>query len=188
MSLFYYMASSHELPTGSFGMKCTTMTLIDYVTHVNPEAKNHGHMKTLLESDPKGERLMENYETNEDAAGLYVRGPMQDQETSLIFRFPYVYEVHPDGGSFEMNEEIKNASPTAYTCGKKCLTELFHYLDRNLRNGEEIELFSCWTDGLERFTEKEVQRLEPDLILEIAELLQAEAFEWKRQQYIVVKK
>lgn len=71
MSLFYYMAASHELPTGSFGMKNTIMKLMDYVTYVNPEAKNHGPMKTLLENDPKGEKLVEIYETEDDAAGIY---------------------------------------------------------------------------------------------------------------------
>lgn len=186
MSLFYYMAASHELPTGSFGMNNKTMTLMDYVTYVNPEAKNHEHMKTLLEKYPKGDKLIEIYETEEDAAGLFVSGPMENQDASHIFRLPYVYEVHPDGGSFEMSEEIKRLYPTAYPCSKKCLTELFHYLDRNLEIGEEIELFSCWADGMERF--REAAKLEPDLMLEISELLQAEEFEWRRQQYIVVKK
>ncbi|WP_046229152.1 hypothetical protein [Paenibacillus algorifonticola] len=186
MSLFYYMAASHGLPTGSFGKKNTTMTLMDYVTYVNPEAKNHTHMQTLLENYPKGDKLVEIYETAEDAAGLYVRGPMEDQDASHIFRFPYVYEVHPDGGSFQMNEEIKRSYPTAYPCYQKCLTELFHYLDRNLEIGEQIELFSCWADGSERF--EEAAKLEPDLTLKLTELLQAEEFEWRTQQYIVVKK
>lgn len=51
--------ASHELP---------------YVTNVNPAAKDQLNMQILLEKYPKGDKLMEVYNTEEDAAGLYITG------------------------------------------------------------------------------------------------------------------
>ncbi|MGW7162633.1 hypothetical protein [Paenibacillus taichungensis] len=36
VTLFYYIAASHELPTGSFEKKKTVMTINNYVTNMNP--------------------------------------------------------------------------------------------------------------------------------------------------------
>ncbi|UVI33316.1 hypothetical protein [Paenibacillus spongiae] len=76
MTLFYFMAADRELQTGSFGLKKTVMTVMHYVTHVNPAAKNRPPMQFLLEKYPEGEELMEVYKTEEDAAGLYITGPI----------------------------------------------------------------------------------------------------------------
>ncbi|WP_269669411.1 hypothetical protein [Paenibacillus sp. GSMTC-2017] len=39
MTLFHYIAASHELPTGAFGQKKTTKTIMNLVTINNPSAK-----------------------------------------------------------------------------------------------------------------------------------------------------
>jgi hypothetical protein len=50
---------------------------------------------------------MEIYEKEEDAAGLYITGPILNQDSSHLFRHPLVYQVNPEGGSFQINDEIK---------------------------------------------------------------------------------
>ncbi|WP_160037101.1 hypothetical protein [Paenibacillus sp. An7] len=57
MTLFYYIAASHELPTGSFGQNKTVMTIHDYIKNVNPAAKDQLFMQTLLENTRKGINL-----------------------------------------------------------------------------------------------------------------------------------
>lgn len=186
MSLFYYIASGRELPIGSFGKKKTTMTLIDYVTHVNPAEKDHPTMQRLLEKYPQGDKLIEIYETEEDAAGLYITGPILNQDSSRLIRYPLVYQVNPEGGSFQINDEIKQSHPTYYQNSKKCLIELLNYLHCNMASGEEIELYSCWAHGQERFVEAPDKEL--DLVLDLSTFRLENEFEWKERQYILVKK
>lgn len=188
MSMFYYMAASRELPTGVFGTKKTVMKLGDYLTHVNPAARGQFPIRALLDKYPEDEQLIDIYETEEDAAGLYVGGLMSGQDTSHLFRHPLVYPIAPQGGSFSMNIEMKERYPNVYTTGKKCLAELFGYLNRHMNAGEELELFSCWADGLERFLQPRNKGL--DLMIELSEFRFEERaeFEWKDQQYIVVRK
>lgn len=185
MTLFYYIAASHELPTGSFGQKKTVMTIIDYVTNVNPAAKDQLNMQILLEKYPRGDKLMDVYETEEDAAGLYITGPITRQ-SSHLFRHPFVYQVNPEGGSFKINDENKQSHPISYQTSKKCLIELFDYLRRNMEIGEDLELYSCWAYGQERFSEAPKKEL--DLVIELSTFRLENEFEWKEYQYISVKK
>ncbi|WP_042162749.1 hypothetical protein [Paenibacillus gorillae] len=184
MTLFYYIASAHELPTGSFGQKKTVMTLMDYVTHVNPAAKEQYFTQLMLERYPQGDKLMEVYDTEEDAAGLYIAGPMTGQNYSHLFHHPYVYQVNAEAGDFKINDQLKESSPLRYQTSKKCLTELFNYLRSNLRSDEYVELFSCWTDGMDRF--KDAWKKEMDLVLDLCSFELGNEFEWKECQYIKV--
>jgi hypothetical protein len=59
-------------------------------------------MQILLAKYPQGDKLMEIYETEEDAAGLYITGPILNQDSSHLFRYPLVYQVNPEGGSFRI--------------------------------------------------------------------------------------
>lgn len=185
MTLFYYIAASHELPTGSFGKKKTVMTINEYVTNVNPAAKDQLNMQILLEKYPKGDKLMEVYDTEEDAAGLYITGPITMQ-SSHPFRHPLVYQVNPEGGDFEINDEIKYSHPILFQTSKKCLVELFKYIRSNLRIGEDLELYCCWAHGQERFLDAPKKEL--DLVIELATFQLGNEFEWKERQYISVKK
>jgi hypothetical protein len=186
MSLFYYIAANRELPTGSFGQQKTVMRLDDYLTHQNPAAKEQPAMQALLEKYPGKQLFIDIYETEEDAAGLYVSGPLANQAASRLFRCPLVYQVDPEGGSFCISSEIRDRSPAAYATGQKCLTELFAYLDRNMEPGDEVELYSCWAHGRERFPEP--RKKEPDLVIELSAFRLGHHFEWKERQYILVKK
>lgn len=186
MTQFYYIAAAHELPTGSFGKNGTTITLIDYVTNVNPAVKDQWTMKALLEKYPEGDKLMEIYETEEDAAGLYVSGPLTAQNYSHVFRQPIVYQVDADGGSFKIDDEMKRSQPLSYRTSLKCLTELFHYLRRNMREGEEVELYSCWADGRGRFADAPQKEL--DLKLDLSAFQLGDEFDWKDRQYIRVQR
>ncbi|RED66331.1 hypothetical protein [Cohnella lupini] len=186
MTLFYYIASNRELPIGSFGQKKTVMTLNHYVTHVNPVAKDHPSMQILLAKYPEGDKRMEIYETEEDAAGLYIIGPIHIQDSSNIFRNPLVYQVNSEGGSFQINNEMKRSLPTYYQTSKKCLSELFAYLGRNVEIGEELELYCCWAHGKERFLEAPNKEL--NLALELSTFRFDDEFEWKERQYISIKK
>jgi hypothetical protein len=186
MTMFYYIAANRELPTGSFGQKKTVMKLGDYLTHVNPSAKDQFPIQVLLEKYPQNDQVIDIYQTEEDAAGLYVSGPISPQDTSELFRHPLVYQVDPEGGSFRINDEIQELYPTSYLTGKKCLTELFDYLYRNMESGDVFELYSCCAHGTERFMEPRKKEL--DLVFELSTFRLEKEFEWRDRQYILVKK
>jgi hypothetical protein len=185
VTLFYYIAARHELPTGSFGQKKTVVTIIDYVSHVNPAAKDQVPMQILLEKYPQGDKLIDVYETEEDAAGLYISGPISRQ-SSYPITHPFVYQVNPEGGSFKINDEIKRSHPISYQINKKCLNELFDYMRRNIKTDESLELYSCWANGQERFSDAPKKEL--NLIIELSTFRMENEFEWKERQYITVKK
>ncbi|RED40640.1 hypothetical protein [Paenibacillus sp. VMFN-D1] len=185
MTQYYYIASSRELPTGSFGKNKTVMTIRDYIEKVNPSAKDQIVMQALLEKDPEGDQLMDIYETELDAAGLYVAGPMKSVDASCPFQHPYIYQVDPDGGSFEMNDEKKLSSPEYYQCSRKCITELFEYMGRHLEIGEELELYSCTAYGCERFSDLPNK---DDLMIDLSTFQLGDNFEWKERQMIRVRK
>lgn len=185
VTLFYYIAASHELPTGSFGQKKTVMTINDYIRNVNPAAKDQLFMQTLLEKYPNGDKLMDVYDTEEDAAGLYITGPITRQSSHFL-RHPFVYQVNPEGGSFEIKDEIKHSHPISYQASKKCLVELFNYLHSNMEIGEDLELYCCWAHGQKRFSDAPNEEL--DLVIDLATFRLGNEFEWKERQYISVKK
>ncbi|OZB98710.1 hypothetical protein [Paenibacillus sp. XY044] len=185
MTQHYYIASSRELPTGSFGKNKTVMTFRDYINKVNPSAKDQMVVQALLEKDPEGDQLMDIYETELDAAGLYIAGPMKSVDASCPFQHPYIYQVHPDGGSFEMNDEKRRSAPESYQCSRKCLTELFHYMDCHLKSGEELELYSCTDYGFDRSLELPNQ---DNLVIDLSTFKLGDYFEWKERQMIRVRK
>lgn len=185
MTQCYYIASSRGLPTGSFGKNKTVMTIRDYIEKVNPSAKDQIVMQALLEKDPEGDQLMDIYETELDAAGLYVAGPMKSVDASCPLQHPYIYQVDPDGGSFEMNDEKKLSSPEYYQCSKKCITELFRYIDRHLKTGEELELYSCTDYGFDRSWDLPNQ---DDLLIDLSTFQLGDNYEWKERQLIRVRK
>ncbi len=186
MTLFYYIAAAHELPTGSFGQNKTVMTLQDYITNVNPSAKDQHFMQVLLEKYPNGDKLMEIYETEEDAAGLYITGPITSEDYSHVFRHPLVYQVNSEGGGFVINDEMKQSHPISYLTSKKCLEELFKYLHQNMVDGESIELYSCWATGTKRFNGSPKKEL--SLTINLSSFRLEKGFEWKENQYIRVDK
>jgi hypothetical protein len=108
------------------------------------------------------------------------------EDTYGHFKHPYVYQADPNLGSYRISRELRERAPTSYATGKKCLTELFAYLNRHLEPGEEAELFACWADNSGRFPEPRNPEL--DLVLELNTFELGEEFEWKQQQYIRVKK
>lgn len=129
---------------------------------------------------------MEIYETEEDAAGLYITRPLISSRSSHLFRHPLVYQVNPECGSFKIDDEMRQSNPALYTTSKKCLTELFQYLRSNMEIGEELELYSCWAQDRERFLEAPLKELE--LTIELSAFQLSDEFEWRERQYILVKK
>jgi hypothetical protein len=184
MTLFYYLAAGRELPTGSFGQNKRTVTLMEYVTHINPAAKEQPTMQIMLEKYPEGDRLMDIYETELDAAGLYIAGPMHGQEASHIFRNTFIYQINPEGGSFTIHNESQRSNPILYERSQKCLTELFAYLRRNMIAGDKIELYCCWAYDRDRFTDTPIPELDVELDLSVFQL--GAEFEWKERQYITI--
>jgi hypothetical protein len=185
MTLFYYIATDKELPTGSFGQKKTIMKLKDALNLQYPP-NDQIPLHTVVDMSHLYDEATEVFETEEDAASLYVSGPLQNQNTSQHFRYPNVYQVDHDGGSFHISNQLRELSPTSYFCGKKCITELFSYLDRILESGEEVELYACWAHGMDRFLEPRNSKL--NLVLDLNTFEVGEEFEWQERQYILVKK
>ncbi|WP_134686059.1 hypothetical protein [Brevibacillus migulae] len=129
---------------------------------------------------------MEIYVTEVDAAGISIADPISTQETRHLFTQPFVYQVYPEFGSFRMTEEMKQTHPIQYQCSKKCLSELFDYLRRNMEAGEEIELYSCWANEHQRFPDTPKKELE--LLLQLSAFQLKDEFEWKERQLIRVIK
>ncbi|WP_218918846.1 hypothetical protein [Paenibacillus borealis] len=128
--------------------------------------------------------MFEVYETEEDAAGLYISGPMTNQDSSHLFKKALVYQVNPDGGGFAINTGKQKLHPGAEVTGRKCLTELFHYLNSNLLPGEQVELYSCTAYGTDRFLEPRCKELDRNIHLSAFQL--KEDFEWLPRQFIVI--
>ncbi|MFC0213082.1 hypothetical protein ACFFK0_11545 [Paenibacillus chartarius] len=186
MSIFYYMAATREMPTGSFGHSKTTMTIADYLANVNPQARDQPHMQVLLEKYSPDAITIDVYETELDAAGIYVSGPLGREQGRHIFSNPVMYQVNPEGGSFRLGADNQRTVSDLYERNKKCVTELFAYLDRNMEAGDEVELYSCWADGPERFYGPRIQAL--DLTIHLSAFDPEEPFEWKERQRIIVRK
>ncbi|MUT65635.1 hypothetical protein [Paenibacillus sp. NEAU-GSW1] len=186
MTLFYYIAANRELPLGAFGQNKTVMTVMEYITNVNPAAKEQMNMQFLLQKYPKGDVLMDIYETEEDAAGIYVSGPVVERPDSRLFHNRHVYQADPNGGSYCMTDGLKQSRPASYVTGKKCVTTLFGYLSRNMEAGDTFELYGCWADNRGRFSEKPLQEL--TLEINLSDLIALQEFEWKDRQFIRVTK
>ncbi|TYP69724.1 hypothetical protein [Paenibacillus methanolicus] len=184
MTLFYYMAAGRALPTGSFGKNKTTMTLNHYVTHVNPAAADNGPMQMLLRKYPAGEQLMEVYETELDAVGLFVKGPMENPGTEHPFKLPLIYEISPEGGSYKLRPEWLKTQPAAYAKSRKSLDVLLDYLRSHLEPGEHAELYACWANGKDRFEDPPKHEL--DTVLDLNAFTLDEGFDWQEHQYISV--
>ncbi|WP_068774901.1 hypothetical protein [Paenibacillus sp. FJAT-26967] len=152
MTLYYYIAADQELPTGSFGMKKTTMKLQDALKLCPPQM-DVTPIHSIVDLSHLYEEETDVYETEEDAAGLYVSGPLHHQDTSAYFQHPFVYQIDPDGGSFCISNQSREFSPAAYLTGRKCLSELFSYIDSNLGSGGFVELYAGWAYGSDRFSE-----------------------------------
>lgn len=97
MTLFYYIAADRELPTGSFGQRGTMMKLKDYLMQNDPAALDKFPVKGMRESGTLEGKMIEVFETAEDAAGLYVYGPLTQEDSSHLFKKPLVYQVNPEG-------------------------------------------------------------------------------------------
>jgi hypothetical protein len=180
VSMFYYMAVGRELPVGSFGLKKTVMKLRDYLEHVNPSAGERFHISALLEKGSIEDHSIDIYETEEDAAGLIVKGPLQQEEDGWPFSHPLVYGIFPQGGQFRMDPEQPGSGRT----GQKCLSELFDYLHRNLKPGETAELYAAWADGPDRFQAPRNKKLDLELRLDTFQL--GDTFKWEDRQHILV--
>ncbi|MWV42960.1 hypothetical protein GRF59_04905 [Paenibacillus sp. HJL G12] len=76
--------------------------------------------------------------------------------------------------------------PEMHLRARKCIQELFAYLDLNLERGSEIELYAGWDDGKGSFEEPQDHRL--DLELDIHSFELGERFVWQERQYILIKK
>lgn len=186
MTLLYYIAADRELPTGSFGQRRIVMKLRDYLMQTDPAAMEKFPVKGMIENGTLGEKRIDVYETPEDAAGLYITGPLAQQDSSHMFKKALVYQVNPEGGDFKISTVSQKQHPGAYVTGRKCLMELFHYLDRNLVPGEQFELYSCTAYGTERFLEP--RRRELDRRISLSSFRLEEDFEWQARQYMIVSR
>ena len=183
MTTMHYLAAPRELPTGAFGLRMSRIRLRDHLK-ANPAQREQPVIQILLEQDPEGEQWMDSYETELDAAGLYVAGPTNSLNLQSVFRQPFVYQIQAQGGSFTMNEEIREQYPEAYQTMHKCIGELFGYLDRNLQPGEEMELYCAVDSGWENPFSLPLPEL--DCIIDLSQFELGASFEWPERQYIRV--
>lgn len=190
MSLFHYIGANKKLPLGERGSK-----KINYCcdsdgkrTAINIRSSNLPEGMIPLDQiiDLSHIKLneIEEYETMEDAAGIYVKEvPPCYNAIKKHFKSKFVYWVSANFGIFLLNESIKERYIDSYSANKKCLKELFKLIEENINGNEVIEIYSCWADE-----EEESRNRKLDMVINLSSFEIGDNFELKDKQYIVVNK
>jgi hypothetical protein len=190
MSLFHYIGSNKKLPLGERGSK--------KIDNGYMAGNKRSAIKIKSSNLPKGmiplEEIIdlshikpneiEEYETMEDAAGIYVQVvPTSYNAIKKHFKSKYVYWVSANFEIFLLNESIKERYSDSYIANKKCLKELFKLIAENINEDEEMEIYSCWADKEEDPRDRRL-----DTVINLNSFEIGENFELKHKQYIVVNK
>lgn len=159
MSIFHYIGANKELPLGERGSK-----------KINRE---YGE-----------DNEIEEYETMEDAAGIYIQDvhPIHSG-IKKHFRAKYVYRISANIGSFQVNQRLKELNRELYKINKKCLIELFKFIEESINENEEIEIYTCMADE-----EKKLRNNKLDMTINLNSFEIGDNFELKDKQYIVLNK
>jgi len=120
MSVRHYLAANKILPIGEFNSSIKNKTNID----------NHS------------------YKSLEEAAGIWVQKfEPQPHNIEILkhFKNSNIYTVSPNWGKFFIYPALKEKFEDSYYANRKCILELFNYIRENICDGEEFEIYSCWT-------------------------------------------
>lgn len=190
MSIYYYIGANKELPLGSRGKKIINNGYNDDTPKKIIKIKNcklHEGSKPLEEiidmSKFKENEIVE-YETMIDAAGIYIEEVFSTHsKIKKHFKSKYIYQIAPSFGQFWLSQKLFELDDECYLVNKKCVEELFKYIDENLGENEEIEFYSCWD------SEEEMPRYKGlDKTININNFQIGDYFELEDKQYIVVNR
>ncbi|AEV69445.1 hypothetical protein [Acetivibrio clariflavus] len=156
MSMIHYLAANRELPLGSF----------------NSTEKNA----------PDSERRV--YKSMEEAAGIYMEKldpKIYSGEIAKHFKNSNIYVVSPNFGKFFIYPDLKERFEESYNANRKCLIELFKYIRDNICEGEEFEIYSCWT-GEESIHDNKVYK-----VIDLKSFKMDDEFSLDDKEYILIK-
>lgn len=183
MSQFHYLASPFVLDTGGFGNNKIEIKELEIVNPnlilVNKTHEIHCHFP--IAEDKSVEDIiseLEVYESEEDAAGIYIYKLPKDHPIKRHFSNEFIYGVSGNFGSLlyndtvakvfdknyrdDMNsssenkfdEEFLRSCVESYKANEKCKKVLCNYIKDRLYENQYMELFSSWSD------EEELERKE----------------------------
>lgn len=130
MTVHHYIASSREIPTGTFGIK-TKLVPISDVSDIKIKGLKSEKIKRnkYINKSNLKEQYMIVYETEENFLGITVSELDGYDEISGKFINPFVYHL-----------ECPHS--------RRGYRDLFKYINENLSDSESIELYTC-LDGEE---------------------------------------
>ncbi|WP_455717335.1 hypothetical protein [Anaerosporobacter sp.] len=183
MTVYHYIASSREIPTGDYGTKAKIVPISNIA---DIEIKGIKPIKRKTNKYRNNTKLNEQnvivYETEEDYQGIAVSELDGYDEIRTQFTHPYVYHLHCS--------DHRNA-----------YSALFKYIDENLLEGESIELYTCWAgdelkekvDSLNIVVNLETKQFQNDIgnfKLHEKRLFNdlSERFSFRERQYVLVTK
>lgn len=125
MTVFHYIASKRELPTGWYGQKAKLVPISDVsdIKIKGAELKKTKKNKYVKPLNSKENYIIE-FETEEDFLGISVSELESHDEITNKFNNTFLY--HLDCSDH-----------------RKCYRDLFKYIAQNLVEDEKIELYTC---------------------------------------------
>jgi hypothetical protein len=190
VSLFHYIGANKELPLGERGSKKVDNWHGVDNKRVAMSIKNSNipevgrPLEQIIDMSHIKCNEIEQYETMEDAAGIYIQDiHPRYSEIKKHFRSKYIYQISANIGCFLLNKRLVELNSERYIINKKCLNELFKFIEENINENEEMEIYTCWADE-----EEEPGNRKLDMIINLNSFEIGDDFELKDKQYIVVNR
>ena len=190
MSIYHYIGANKKLPLGERGRKKidsshgedNQKTVIRIENYTLPEGSIP--LEQIIKMPNINSNEIEEYETMEDAAGIYI-GDIYPSHSKIKkhFKSKYIYQFSANFAYFSLNERLLELDSEMYLVNKKCFNELFKYIEENINENEEIEIYSCWDNEEE---EPRIKRL--DMIINLNSFEIGVNFELEDKQYIIVNR
>ncbi|WP_102346292.1 hypothetical protein [Bacillus sp. Marseille-P3661] len=137
MTLYHYIGADYPLTMGTFGESYALKKLSEVSKPDNPS-----DLRNILDLSHLDNEGVKVFETELDFAHVAItelRDPVL--KDLLPINKNYIYEL---GGSFHLIQADKIGNFSFYQKNEKCVKELLLYLKRELKDGESIEIYSCW--------------------------------------------
>lgn len=170
MTMFYYIGANYPLPMGSYGENYTLKKLKDI-----PKPSDPNDLRNIMDLSHLENEWTKVYETELDFTYVAIT---ELREPKLKEKLPmtksYIYEL---GGSFQLREEDKINHFPSYQVNEKCVKELLSYVERELNEGEYIEVYSCWA-------EEEAMPIHEEVTIHLSAFKLGTTFEIKERQLI----
>lgn len=170
MSRFYYIGSPVQLTCETRGLQYTMKRYGEVIAspahqQKQEESRQAGRIPLgdIVDLSYMKDQLIQVFETEEDAAGIVIRElGKQSDAIRKHFRQPYIYQLAPEGGSFDVQKNVPPEWISSVRCAQKCCLELKSLLMEAAVPGESFEFYTCWA-GQEKWPRQ--TKLDRDLNL-----------------------